>query len=78
MTDAAGTLESLLGDYYRAAVMGRATPQSVLLAYDAASDADPALEPLARAALTDLKRVHSQRCVITATKVEFLTQALNR
>lgn len=78
MATAVEALESLMGNYYRATAMGQGNSAAILASFRVAVDADPAFEPLAQTTLTDLKKINRQKCVITATKVDFLTQALNQ
>lgn len=75
--DTAATLDSLMGAYYKAVNLSQGTPQAAYVAFDNAVALDPALEPLARTTLAELKKINPKRCVITATKVDFLTKALD-
>lgn len=77
MPSASDTLQALCGAYYNAKFLSQGTMQKALDDF-AAAKADPAFEPLARTKLADSKKVNAggQRCIISATNVEFLTQAL--
>lgn len=76
----AESLDKLIGDHYRTAIMGQGASQSVFAAYCAAVKADADLEPLAQSTLTALKaqKINPARCAITAAKIAFLEQALNQ